>query len=71
MKKAGKWSYELDMSTNIGKDTQLVVFMKYVKKRQISSWNSIMCTTGNYGSWSDIINVVDNFQQEIGRCSFL
>ena len=66
MKKAGKWSNQLDQSTDTGKNAQLMVYVRYEGDIDLEE-EFLFCTpltitaTGAY-----IFNVVDNFQQEEG-----
>jgi len=66
MKKAGKWSYQLDESTDVGNDAQLMIFGRYEGETDLEE-EFLFCTpmkTTTTGA--DIFNVVDNFQQEEG-----
>ena len=63
MKKAGKWSYQLDESTDTGKNVQLMVYVRYKGDMDLEEeflFCSSLITTATV---ADIFNVVDNFQQ--------
>ena len=46
MKKAGKWSYQLDQSTDTGKNAQLMVYVRYK-----GEMNCVLHTANNNGNW--------------------
>ena len=66
MKKAGKWSYQLDESTDVGNDAQVMIFGRYEGETDLEE-EFLFCTpmkTTTTGA--DIFNVMENFQQEEG-----
>ena len=66
MKKAGKWSYQLDESTDTGKNAQLMVYVRYEGDMDLEEeflFYTLLTTTA---TGADIFNVVDNFQAEEG-----
>ena len=66
MKKAGKWSYQLDESTDTGKNAQLMVYVRYEGDMDLEE-EFLFCTPlTTTATGADIFNVVDNFQQEEG-----
>ena len=63
IKKAGKWSYQLDESTNTGKNVQLMVYVRYEGDMDLEEF--LFCTPlTTTATGADIFNVVDNLQQE-------
>ena len=66
MKKAGKWSYQLDESADTRKNPQLMVYVRYEGDMDLKEefLFCILLTTTATGA--DIFNVVDNFQQKEG-----
>ena len=66
MKKAGKWSYQLDESTDTGKNAQLMVYVRYEGDMDLEE-EFLFCTPlTTTATGADIFNVVDNFQQKEG-----
>ena len=66
MKKAGKWSYQLDESTDTGKNVQLMAYVRYEGELDLEE-EFLFCTPlTTTATGADIFNVVDNFQQEEG-----
>ena len=66
MKKAGKWSYQLDESIDTGKNAQLMVYVRYEGDMDLKE-EFLFCTPlTTTATGADIFNVVDNFQQEEG-----
>ena len=66
MKKAGKWSYQRDESTDTGKNAQLMVYVRYEGDMDLEE-KFLFCTPlTTTATGADIFNVVDNFQQEEG-----
>jgi len=64
MKKAGKWSYQLDESTDTGKNAQLMVYVRYEGDTDLEE-EFLFCTQlTTTATGADIFNVVDNFQQK-------
>ena len=66
MKRAGKWSYQLDEPTDTGKGVQLMIFVRYEDETDFEE-KFLFCTrpvTTETGA--DILSVVDNFQQKEG-----
>uniref|UniRef100_A0A8C4QEF0 DUF4371 domain-containing protein n=1 Tax=Eptatretus burgeri TaxID=7764 RepID=A0A8C4QEF0_EPTBU len=66
MKKAGKWSYQLDESTDVKIDVQLMSLGRYEDEMDLEE-EFLFCTpmkTTTTGA--NIFNVVDNFQQQEG-----
>ncbi|XP_014664178.1 PREDICTED: protein FAM200A-like [Priapulus caudatus] len=64
MKKAGAWSYQLDESTDVGKDAQLLVFTRYEGDTDIEEQFLICTPLETTTTGLDIFNVLDTFQQE-------
>jgi len=66
MKKAGKWSYQLDESTDTGKNAQLMVYVRYEGDTDLEE-QFLFCTPlTTTATGTDICNVVDSFQQNEG-----
>ena len=66
MKKAGKWSYQLDKSTDTGKNSQLMVYVGHEGDMDLQE-EFLFCTPlTTTATGADIFNVVDNFQQKEG-----
>ena len=66
MKKAGKWSYQLDESTDTGKNAQLIVYVRYEDDMNLEE-EFLFCTPlTTMATGADIFNVVENFQQHEG-----
>ena len=66
MKRAGKWSYQLDESTDTRKNAQLMVFVRYEGDIDLEE-EFLFCTPPTTtATGADIFNVVDNFQQQEG-----
>ena len=64
MKKAGKCSYQLDESTDAGKNAQLMVYARYEGDTDLKE-EFLFCTPlTTTATGADIFNVVDNFQQQ-------
>ena len=64
LKKAGKWSYQLDESTDTGKIAQLMIYVRYEGDMDLEE-EFLFCTPlTTTATGADIFNVVDNFQQE-------
>ena len=61
MKKAGKWSYQLDESTDTGKNAQLMVYVRYEGDMDLEE-EFLFCTPlTTTATGADIFNVVNNF----------
>ena len=66
MKKAGKWSYQHDESTDTGKNAQLMVYVRYEGDMDLEE-EFLFCTPQiTTATGADIFNVVDNFRQKEG-----
>ena len=66
MKKRGKWSYQLDESTDTGKNAQLMVYVRCKDDMDLEE-EFLFCTPlTTSATGADIFNVVDNFQPEVG-----
>jgi len=66
MKKAGKWSYQLDEATDTGKHVQLMVYVRYEGDMDLEE-EFLFCTPlAITATGADIFNVVDKFQQKEG-----
>ena len=66
IKKTGKWSYQLDESTDTGKNAQLMVYVRYEGKTDLEK-EFLFCTPPTTtATRADFFNVVDNFQQKEG-----
>ena len=66
MKKTGKWSYQLDESTDTGKNAQLMVYVRYEGDMDLEE-EFLFCTPLiTTATGADIFNVVDNFRQKEG-----
>ena len=66
MKKAGKWSYQLDQSTDTGKNAQLMVYVRYEGDMDLEE-EFLFCTPlTTTATGADTFNVVDNFQLQEG-----
>ena len=66
MKKAGKWSYQLDESNDTGKNPQLMVYVRYESDMDLEEAFLFCTPLTTTATGADIFNVVDNFQQEEG-----
>ena len=68
IKKAGKWSYQLDESTDTGKNAQLMVYVRCDDDMDLEE-EFLFCTPlTTTATGADIFNAVDNFQQKEGNC---
>nr|XP_039248831.1 protein FAM200B-like [Styela clava] len=66
MRRAGKWSYQLDESTDTGKDAQLMVYVRYEGELDLEE-EFLFCTPlTTTATGADIYNVVDNFHKKEG-----
>ena len=64
MKKAGKWIYQLDESTDTGKNTQLMVYVRYEGDTNLEE-EFLFCTPlTTTSTGTDIFDVVDSFQKK-------
>jgi len=64
MKKAEKWSYQLDESTATGKNAQPMAYVRYEGDTDLEE-EFLFCTPlTTTATGADIFNVVDNFQQK-------
>ena len=64
MKKARKWSYQLDESTDTGKNVQLMVYVSYEGDTDLEK-ESLLCTPlSTTATGANIFNVVPNFQKK-------
>ena len=66
MKKSGKWSYQLDESTNTGKNAQLMIYVRYKGDLNLEEEFLFWTPQTTTATGADIFNVVDNFQQQWG-----
>ena len=66
MKKAGKWSYQLDESTDTGKNAQLMVYVTYEGETDLEEEFLFRTPLTTTATGADIFNVVNNFQQKQG-----
>ena len=66
MKRAGKWSFQLDESTDIGNDAQLMVFVRFEGEVDLEE-EFLLCTpfkTTTTGA--DIFNTMNDFHEQEG-----
>ena len=63
MKKAGKWSYQLDESTDTGKNAQLMVYVRYEGDTDLEEEFLICTPLTTTATGTDIFNVVDNVKK--------
>ena len=66
MKKAGKWSYQLDESTDTRKNAQLMVYVRYEGDVNLEEKFLFFTPLTTTAIGASILNVVDNFQQQEG-----
>ncbi|XP_077966629.1 zinc finger BED domain-containing protein 5-like [Styela clava] len=64
--KSGKWSYQLDESTDTGKYAQVMVYVRYEGELDLEE-EFLFCTPlTTTATGADIYNVVDNFHKKEG-----
>ena len=66
MKKSGKWSYQLDESTDTGKNAWLMVYVRYEGEMDLQEEFLFSTPLATTATGADIFNAVDNFQQKEG-----
>ena len=64
MKKARKWSYQLNESTDTGKYAQLMVYVRYECDTDLEEKSPLCTPLTTSAIDADIFNVVDNFQKK-------